>query len=204
MDGVKTAPAAGPVKARVTDGRRLRAEASRRRIVAATMDLIREGHPDPGAEQVAARAGVGLRTVFRLFSDMEGLHREMSAIMRARLMPIAAEPIGATDWRRALLRLLVRRARLFEEMMPFKVAADLHRLRSRFLAAQHTDLVRLQRAMLVRVLPEEVQRRAGLIEALDLVMSLEAWRRLRIDQGLSPARAASVIRRLIRALVGAA
>jgi AcrR family transcriptional regulator len=59
------------------DGRRLRSADSRRRILGAMLALILEGKPDPGAEAVAARAGVGLRTVFRLFSDMESICAEM-------------------------------------------------------------------------------------------------------------------------------
>ena len=55
------------------DGRRLRSQDSRARIVAAMLDLIREGEIAPSAELVASRANVGLRTVFRHFKDMDSL-----------------------------------------------------------------------------------------------------------------------------------
>lgn len=57
------------------DGRRERAVASRARILEAMVDLIQAGEVQPSAEAVAVRAGVGVRTVFRLFNDVEGLHR---------------------------------------------------------------------------------------------------------------------------------
>jgi AcrR family transcriptional regulator len=60
------------------DGRRLRTAESRRRVVAALLDCVRDGDFDPSAEVVASRAGVGLRTVFRLFTDKEGLFRQMT------------------------------------------------------------------------------------------------------------------------------
>ena len=61
------------------DGRRRRARNNRQRIVAAMIELIGEGHITPGAEDVAARAGVGLRTVFRHFNDMESLYAALTS-----------------------------------------------------------------------------------------------------------------------------
>ena len=48
-----------------TDGRKLRSEDSKRRIVSAMLELVREGKMAPTAEEVANRAEVGLRTVFQ-------------------------------------------------------------------------------------------------------------------------------------------
>jgi len=64
------------------DGRRQRGQDNRARIVAAMMDIVREGQIAPSAEQVAARADVGLRTVFRHFQDMDSLYREMSLVIQ--------------------------------------------------------------------------------------------------------------------------
>ena len=50
-----------------TDGRRRRGEDNRARIVAALVALVREDNFTPGAEEVAIRADVSLRTVFRHF-----------------------------------------------------------------------------------------------------------------------------------------
>ena len=185
-----------------TDGRRLRAEASRARIVAAMLELIREGSPAPSAEAVAERAGVGLRTVFRLFNDMDSLYREMHAMMLARLVPIAAEPVVGETWRIRLRNLIHRRVRLFEEMMPFQVAADAHRARSPFLNKTHEGLVRLQRSMATALLPEEIKADPVLVEMMDLVMSFDAWRRLRLDQTLSTEQAERVIATLVDRVIG--
>ena len=57
------------------DGRRLRSQVSRAKIVEALMTLVEAGQVDPSAEEVAATAGVGLRSVFRHFKDMESLRR---------------------------------------------------------------------------------------------------------------------------------
>ncbi|MEO8374286.1 MAG: hypothetical protein ABI471_03615, partial [Sphingomonas bacterium] len=56
---------------RSTDGRRRRSETSRDKIVEAMLAIVAEGQITPSAEQVALRAEVGLRSVFRHFKDME-------------------------------------------------------------------------------------------------------------------------------------
>lgn len=184
-----------------TDGRRRRADVNRQRIVEAMMALVREGEVFPSAEAVASRAGVGLRTVFRLFSDMEGLYREMHAAMIARLTPIFQEPLGEGDWRFRLSALINRRARLYEDMLPIKSAADAHRSQSPYLQDEHQELVRLLRHILTFVLPEAIRTDAALFDALDLALSFESWRRLRCDQGLDPERAEAVMALLADKLV---
>ena len=53
------------------DGRRQRSRASRAKIIKAFMELMKSGDPSPSAARVAERAGVGLRSVFRHFDDMD-------------------------------------------------------------------------------------------------------------------------------------
>ncbi len=184
------------------DGRRRRAEASRDRIVAAMIELVREGQTTPPAEAVAERAGVGLRTVFRLFKDMDGLYRVMQDMMLRRLAPLAATPITGETWREQLRALIQRRARLFEEMMPMQLAGDAHRTRSPFLQKEHTQFVRLQRDMALALLPADVLADEMLVEMLDLAMSFDSWRRLRIDQALPPDRAEATMAMLVERVVG--
>jgi len=66
------------------DGRR-RSAASKLKIVEAMPDIVRTGETSPSADQVAERAGVGRRAVFRLFNDMDSIYSQMNATMRQRL-----------------------------------------------------------------------------------------------------------------------
>lgn len=193
----RQAKAAEPVE---LDGRRQRSDASRRKIAQAMIDLLREGEADPSADQVAERAGVGRRTVFRLFSDMEGVFREMHAIMTARLTPEFSRALTAPTWRGRLDELIERRAKTFEQMLPIKTAADARRYTSNFLKTEHKNITRLQRQALLAVLPATLARN-DMLEALDLTLSFEAWRRLRYEQDLSLKQAQDVLRRLVSALV---
>ncbi len=183
------------------DGRRARGHENRRRIVEAMLALIGSGTISPRAEEVAARAEVGLRTVFRHFDDMDSLYREISASMAAELLPIATAPLPEGDWRVRLGELIERRARGFEKMMPFKIAADVHRHRSDFLQAEHDELARFQRDALCAALGPRLCRNVIRLETIDLLMSFDAWRRMRLDQKLSVAQCKKLLMTAISALL---
>ena len=56
-----------------TDGRSLRRERNRDSVIDALLDLVREGNMDPGGAEIAERAGVSHRSVFRYFDDLGDL-----------------------------------------------------------------------------------------------------------------------------------
>jgi len=184
------------------DGRRQRGQDNRARIVSAMMDIIRDGQIAPSAEQVAARADVGLRTVFRHFQDMDSLYREMSAVIEAQLRRIIEPPLQGATWPDRVLELIGRRAQAFETIGPYRRAADAFRHRSKFLGGDADRLATELRAKLERALPAEVTGDPLKLEALDLLMSLEAWSRLRREQGLTPERAREVLEAAVRRLIG--
>jgi AcrR family transcriptional regulator len=70
------------------DGRLRRSQRSGQAIVEALLGLIGDGVLEPTAQQVAERAAVGIRTVFRRFSDMESLFAEMDARLQAEALPL--------------------------------------------------------------------------------------------------------------------
>ena len=86
----------------------------------------------------------------------------------------------------------------FETIGPFRRAADAFRHRSRFLGADADRLATELRAKLEQVLPPEVAADPLKIEALDLLMSFEAWSRLRREQGLSVEQAQRVVETLVQ------
>jgi AcrR family transcriptional regulator len=184
------------------DGRRERSAASRRRILAAMVDLIEGGQPSPTAEAVAARAGVSLRTVFRHFEEMENLHLEIAALVFERVRPILERPFGVREWPQSLDESVTRRAEFFEIMGPFKTAIDVHRHRSRAIAAQHRRITVMSRDLLASTVPAHILNDRELFELLSLLLSIETWQRLRDQQGLTVAEAQQTILRAARAIVG--
>jgi AcrR family transcriptional regulator len=194
---------AQPVAEKSGDGRIARRVNNRRRIVAAMLELVRAGAISPAAEEVAARAGVGLRTVFRHFDDMDSLYREMADAMRRELEPIVAAPLASAEWKSRLSEIVDRRVRLFERAMPFKNAADVHRHRSAFLRNDYALMRSAERGALERAMPPQVVKHQALFEALDLVLSFATWQHLRRDQRLSPQSARETLEFMAHALADA-
>lgn len=182
------------------DGRRLRSQDSRARIVAAMLEVIRDGEMSPSAEQVAQRAKVGLRTVFRHFKDMDSLYREMSDVIERELISIRDLPYVSTDWRGRLLELIDRRMMIFERIAPFKRASDVARHKSRFLGGDNKRLVVTLREILTRVAPPEEVDDPLLFEALDMLLSFESWSRLRREQSLDQEQVRAVLKDAVRRL----
>ena len=185
------------------DGRRRRSQDSRARIVQAMLELVHAGETSPAAELVADRAKVGLRTVFRHFNDMDSLYREMSAVIEVELHGIISQPFKSADWRGRMVELVQRRSTVYERIAPFRRAGDIHRQRSQVLAADYARFVALGREILRRESPPELLRDKARFEALDMLLSFDAWNRLRRDQGLSPRRTVEALETAVSALVDA-
>jgi AcrR family transcriptional regulator len=183
------------------DGRARRSQRSRAAIVQAVFDLVGEGVLQPTAQQVAERAQVGLRSVFRHFSDMESLLAEVDQHVRGQALPLLErEPPRGSRAERAR-ELIARRVRLFERIAPYKRSGSVHRWRSPFIARNHADLVRALRAHLLRALPELHDAPAEVVEALDAALSFETWDRMRTDQRLGRERASAALERTVFALL---
>jgi AcrR family transcriptional regulator len=188
--------------ATLADGRRRRGYDNRARIVAAMLEIIGGGEVSPSAEQVAARADVGLRTVFRHFLDMDSLYREMSGVIEGELRSVVDRPFRAQSWPDRLLELIERRALGFEKIAPFKRASDALRHRSKFLEADNARLANGLREILLRELPPAFADDPVTLETLDLLLSFESWSRLRREQGLSPTQARTILEAAVRRIIG--
>jgi AcrR family transcriptional regulator len=194
-------PAATPDAVPAADGRRRRGEDNRAKIVAAMLEIIHAGEVAPSAEQVAARADVGLRTVFRHFQDMDSLYREMSGVIEVELRGVVGTPFKSEDWRERVVELIDRRGWAFDKIGPFLRASMVFRYRSKYLEVDNTRLVAALREILKRQLPPEVARDQLKVEILDLLLSFETWSRLRREQGLTPKRARETLEAAVRKLL---
>jgi AcrR family transcriptional regulator len=186
------------------DGRVRRGVRSREAIVAALMDLVGSGILQPTVQQVAERAGVGVRSVFRHFSEMETLHRAMDARLEAEARPLIMDADRRGTLAARIANLARLRATFFERIGPYKRSGNVVRWRSRFLQDRHLNLQRELRGDLLRWLPELKGAAVPIVEAIDLVTSFEAWERLRFDRGLSVKSALAVLETSVTALLAAA
>ncbi len=199
MSGRRVVPAEAPAES--LDGRVRRSERSRDAIVGALHHLIGRGVLRPTAQQVADQAGVGIRSVFRHFSEMETLYAAIDARLERDAVALLQGGDRSGPLARRLAALVRQRARLFERIGPYKRSGNLQRWQSEFLQERHARLQKYLRADLLRWLPELRRAPTDLVEAVDLVTSFEAWDRLREDRRLSTKTATATITRSVRALL---
>lgn len=197
------------VAAEVQDGRVQRGARNRELILDALFTLVASGDLQPTAEEVAQQAGVGTRTVFRHFDDMESLYAEMSARVELEIRPLLGGELpdgDLGDLGARVAALVDQRALIFERISPFLLSAQSLRHDSRFLAESHARFCRILRADLEKAFMPELEKARGqlpLLDGLDLVASFEAWNRLRNDQGLGRARAGRVVQQSLLAIFSA-
>jgi AcrR family transcriptional regulator len=193
-----------PAELSSSDGRVNRSVVTRKKIVDALTALIYEGCLSPTAEQVAQRASIGLRTVFRHFDDMDSLYREINSDLETLLVPVISVRLVGDSWQDRLMQSVELRTQLYDRIAAMHLAAQVHRHQSSFVADNlMRDVMRL-REINRHILPASVQQNAVVFEALDLLMSPDTWVRLRRDQQLSADQALNVIRLGVKAVLATA
>lgn len=175
-------PDAAP-DAPTTDGRHLRRKRNRAAVVDALLQLYRDGVLEPSTDQIAARAGVSARSLFRYFHDVDDLARTAIARQYEHVAPILNREIHPElsfdervrayvehrlDLCRAMTGVgLVARSR--ESFQPL-IADELSRSR----AFVRSRTARTFAAELDRLGAEGLDADA-LLDAVDLVCSFEAF-----------------------------
>ncbi len=158
------------------------------------LELIGEGSLSPTAQQVAERAEVGVRTVFRHFSDMETLFATMNEEITAEVTSLFVDDVQTGPFEERVDALIDRRVAIFGKLAPYFRSSTLQRWRSHFLQEEHERTTRVFRRDLRRWLPEIESAPVDVADAIELMLSFEAWNRLRMEQRLGLRRTVDVIR----------
>ncbi len=182
-----------------SDGRRLRAARNRDAVVSAVLEIIYEqdGGPIPGAAQVAERAGVSERTVFRHFADLDSLFLAAATRQRPRLVVYLAPRPDMKELDKRIATIVRLRSKMYEEI------GAVRRVAMR-LVARHDSVNRViseanqaGRKQLADVFEPELKKagrdKALVLDKLDLVTSWSTWETLRTQQGCSPDRARKIM-----------
>jgi AcrR family transcriptional regulator len=221
-------PDAGP--AGDSDGRRLRRDRNRMAVVDALLDLYGESNLRPSTAEIAERAGLSHRSLFRYFDDFDDLCREavFRAEQRARpLIPIEVDRAAPLTDR--IEALVTQRMRLFEALGPVAQVSRLNAPFAQVLAAELTKNRAFLRAQLTDLFASELQtapqagpaskadvaeRDAGtqdvdaagasssvVLAAADVLCSFESFHLLSTDQGLSISDIRSVLTSALTSLL---
>ena len=176
---------------------------TRRNILQVTRDLIMAGNLDPTANEIAQRAGITTRTLFRHFTDMQALHRSFIEDTQASAARVMDEPFPAnadTHWQQQMLTVIQRRTRVYESLLPLYISTIWSRYRATAPEAIHQVSIKRRRSRLTDILPTHMVADVPLFEALDGILSIEFWISLRRDQKLSVSRATLVLRTAVEKL----
>ena len=189
------------------DGRRARGERTRTRVLEALLELVEEGELRPTAQEVAARAGVALRTVYHHFEDVSALRTMALSLQLERYREILApidprQPLNdritaiARQYRKLLEAVTpIRQATMFDQHDSPDIAEGLRRART------------IRRDHISATFAPELGRRSedsrSLLDAIDVATAWESWNYLRSGLGRNATAAEKVIVRMLSDFFGA-
>lgn len=175
------------------DGRRLRSERSRQAIIDASIELINEGVLVPTAQLISERAGVGIRSFFRHFVDMESLFKAVDIQNResTEALFIGGDREGTLAQR--ILHAVERRSEGYESQKNIILTTAAQSWRHEILRKNYARYQRGLRKDLNDWLPELSSVSSNRREMIDAAASFEMWHRLRFHQKLSKKTSIQII-----------
>jgi len=183
------------------DGRSLRGERNRQALLDAALELLEEGTIAPSAQEIAEKAGVGLRGIFRHFGGMEGLFAAINERVRATEVELFGGGKREGSFRERLLRAVEQRALAYEKQTNAFVSVQVHRWRSPYLKEYYANGQIELRRDLENWLPELTNLPTNRREAVDANASFETWYRLREHQNLSVDQAIDIVYDTLKLLI---
>lgn len=195
-----------PPEQAAEDGRTLRSARTRQLVVESFLDLLEEGEPQPTAQQVSDRSGVSMRSIFRLFDDVEALHTAAIATQIERVVPLLVTLDGRGSLERRVRSVVDSRARLFEAISPVRRMAVRLAPTSRPIRTDLGLANEFLRAQIAAAFETELSamaagRRRDTLEMLDTVTSWETWERLRTVQRLPQEKARKLVAAMVRGIL---
>ena len=185
---------------REDDGRQQRAVRGRQQVSAALVALVVEHGRIPNVDEVAARAGVSRRSVFRYFDGVSALEVETARVMRALVTERVPVPVADGSIDERLITLVRHRAELYERITPVRRFLEAAQQRGNAAFADFiADGQRLLREHLELTLRPELTTAPHLAAVLELLTSWEAWVALRDGQRRSRSAAERIVQDALRA-----
>jgi AcrR family transcriptional regulator len=191
-----------------TGRRSARATRTREAVVDALLTLIDEGNLRPTAREIAARAGVSLRSVYVHFDDVEDLFGAAAQRHFENLEPIIRQQLCDDDapFHERVEAFVERRALIYESNANIGRAAALQEPFSPAMRRILDGARRFSRAQIDAVFSPELSSRDSprgewQRSGLEVVVGTEAWDVLRRRQRLSVDEAKDVMRGLVRAII---
>ena len=190
-----------PQAAPQPDGRRQRSQRSREKILKALWELMLNGDMSPSAATIAEHAGVGLRSVFRHFEDLDTILRELMALIYDEVTPEFMTPLKASHWKDQLLELMERNVMIWERIRVPHTAGEIGRFKSQVLMDDYQRSRNLEISGIKAILPKDIDNYDKVLLALDASMCFSTMRRLREDRKLSISKVKTVMTFMVQSIL---
>ena len=184
-----------------SDGRRQRSERSQTAIIEAALALMAEGALVPTAQQIADRAGVGIRSFFRHFADMDSLFLAADEMLISSYEALFEVDNRAGTLSERVVRAIDLYGNAFDQLRPIILCTQAQLWRSPKLRENYAWHQKRLRKELELWLPEVAALPKDRREALHAVASFDMWHRLREHQGLSPKASSDIVTSLVNDLI---
>jgi len=182
------------------DGRRERTKRTRAAIVGALTDLLDEGRIEPTAAQIAARAGVAVRSIAQHFASREELLLAVAQHHTERLAHTPVDRRGSLEER--IEAFVAARARSLEASAAMRRAAAVVLGRSPAVAHALEEAARERRKETSKLFAAEIaatEDAPAVERAVALVSSGRAWDVLRGEMALGTKGAREQLAFMLRA-----
>jgi len=188
------------------DGRHARLERNKTQVVRALLALIRESGEVPRAEELAERAQVSRRSVFRLFDDRASLLRAASDFMYRELLERFPFPdLSGRPIAKRVVLLVDHLASVYEYVTPIRRVTENAKERDDLVDNERGRIQSLYLQQIRTGFPDVVPKEATIpgisLETMQLILSWKAWDYLRHERKHSIERAKAVVVHGLRLLL---
>jgi len=178
------------------DGRHVRRDRNRDSVVVAMLDLFNEGNYAPSAEEIAERAGLSSRSLFRYFDDIDDLARAAIRHHIERVRPALELDVNHdAPFADRVAAFVDQRLRLFEAIGAIGLVARLRAPFQTLIAAELTVARSFLRNQIARLFTVELDAMptdvgTSMLGTIDVIVSFEGYHLLLDDQQLTTAQIA--------------
>jgi AcrR family transcriptional regulator len=194
----------------VIDGRTARRNRNRDAVLEAMIELTRETNREPAIEDIAHRAGVSYRSVYRYFDDRTDLMLAAIGRVMGDVWPIFdIERLGEGPLDQRISRLVASRVAAYRELAPL-TRVVVRRASTDTTVLGEYDRVRayIREQLEAQFAPElariDPTERRSVVAAIDVMFQFEALDFLGRHDGMTDEAMSEVLERHIRGHLGAA
>ncbi len=189
------------------DGRTARRDRGRIAVLEAALELFEEENLEPNPEQIAQRAGVSTRSVYRYFEDRDELVRAVIAHKQLKVLPMFhIENIGIGDLPSRISRLVDSRLNVYEAIGATARAMAIKASSDPDISKQVQFRKSIFREQIEVSFAQEFERmtptqRADSLNAIDALTQVESLDRFQVDLQLSVDKTRDLLIAAIAALL---